>query len=156
MPGFDGHVGPGTDRDTNVGRSQGGCVVHAVTHHRDLSAATLQLLHLGRFVLGEDFREHGVDTEVLRYGIGDGARVPGQHGDFDAALMQRGNGLATFRPDRIRHREDGECAAIAHEIDGRLCALRRGVGGVAETFRHSRFGAAQQGLVLLSRAGPPS
>ena len=54
--GLDRDVGAGADREPEVGLGEGGCVVDAVTDHRDDLALGLQPRHNPRLVLREHIR----------------------------------------------------------------------------------------------------
>jgi hypothetical protein len=57
VPGLDGHIGSGTDGDTNIRGQEGGGIIDAVADHRDALATLLLFLDLGGLLVGSRTRE---------------------------------------------------------------------------------------------------
>ena len=81
---FDRDVGPGTDRDADVGARERRGVVHPVADHRDPEPAALELDDGVLLVLGEDLGEHLVDAELGRNWSATCSGVAGDHDDAHA------------------------------------------------------------------------
>jgi hypothetical protein len=119
---FDGHVGAGTDRNTDVGSSQRGCVVHSIANHRDRHTASLQLRDFGIFVFGQDLCHDFVDAELASDAFGDLLCVSRDEHDAAAHPVQCCNGFSGFWPDLVFERQCADDAMIVHEEENR--ALR--------------------------------
>ena len=63
------------------------------------------------FSLGQHLREHGVDAELARDGVGHRLGVAGEHHDLDARVVQPLHRLARLRADRVGDGERGEAHA---------------------------------------------
>mmetsp|Transcript_42313 Transcript_42313/g.99251 ORF Transcript_42313/g.99251 Transcript_42313/m.99251 type:complete len:221 (+) Transcript_42313:4160-4822(+) len=110
--GLLGGVGAGgAHRETNRRRGKARRVVDAVTHHADGAAGT-QFADGGLLVLRQQLGANLVDAELARNGLRGRRVVAGQHDGRDAELAQRGDGLAAAGLGGVRHREQGEHAAL--------------------------------------------
>jgi len=91
---FDRHVGARADGDGDIRGEQRGRVVHAITHHGDPIARSLELLDLVDLVARQNLGKDRVDSEIRGHRLGYCRRVAGQHHDFDLLLMEPLNRLA--------------------------------------------------------------
>ena len=85
--GFDGDVGAGADRETDVGLREGGGVVDAVADHADEMAFALQAPDLERFVFGQHFGAHASDPDLAGDRGRGAAVVAGDHDDIEAEVL---------------------------------------------------------------------
>src|SRR5262249_39608018 len=85
---LDRNVGPGADREANVGLCERGRVVDAVTHHSDGLTFELKFLHLVRLVVGQHLGKYTFDADLARNGAPRALIVAGQHDYFDAKRLQ--------------------------------------------------------------------
>ena len=75
--------------------------------------------------MGEDH----VDRKLPRNGLGYRVRVSGQHGHFDAELVQPTDGFRRLGTDGIRYGESGQHAIALQQVDD---TLRLGNGLIGE------------------------
>jgi hypothetical protein len=88
--GLDRDVGPGPDRDPDVGLRQGGGIVDPVTHHRhELAFLLLEATDLDRFVFRQDLGHHPLDPYLPSNRIGRASVVPADHRHLDAERPHR-------------------------------------------------------------------
>src|ERR1051326_4854671 len=66
---LDGNTSTRTDGDAQICLRQRRGIVHSITHHGGEQPFTLELLHVVRFVSGQDFGKHSVDAKFATNGL---------------------------------------------------------------------------------------
>ena len=89
---FDGDVGAGADGEADIRAGQGWGVIDAIADHGHGLAGGLQVVQDLGFIGGQDFGEDAVDADLAGDGFGGSLIVTGDHGDFEATGLQRGDG----------------------------------------------------------------
>src|SRR4029079_7282377 len=77
---LDGHVGPGTHGETDIGGGEGGRVVYTIPGERDDVACLAEPFDDVALVVGENLGLDAFDTEPTGYGLGGDSVVPGGEG----------------------------------------------------------------------------
>src|SRR5438094_1917559 len=124
VSGFNGDIGSGADRDAHVSRNKSWRVVHAITDHRHVLSATLELLDLARLLLGEHLGKDGIDSKFAGDRIRDRPGIPGHHQHFNAAVVESAYRFFRFRTYHVRHREHRKQCPFVSEVNRSLAPMR--------------------------------
>ena len=140
-----GHVGAGAHRNPDFGFAQGGRIVDAVAGHRDVLALAPQLLDMGHFSGGFNFRFNGVDAERFRDRGGGAAVVAGQHHDAQTECVKLADGLGGGGLDRIGDGDDARRLAVNRDEHRRLTFFLKFRGRCFERLQARNFFISQKG-----------
>src|SRR5687768_6254145 len=100
---FHRHVGARAHGDSDIGSGERRRVVDAVAGHRHAATLTLELLHFGLLLLGENFRYYFINADLAADGFCRARVIPRHHNDADAGPMELGNRAHGCILDRIRN-----------------------------------------------------
>jgi hypothetical protein len=98
---------------------EGGRVVDVVARHGHHPSFSLEALYRIGFLFGEDLRDHLVDTELLRHGVGGRPVVARKHHDPDPLPVERSDRLRSRPFDGVRDADEpGRLSVHRHEQHG--------------------------------------
>ncbi len=151
---FDRHVGSGADCNADIGLRQSRRVVDPVANHGHTFALLLQLSDIRRFLRGEHFGKHSLDTELARHRFCGAPAVAAHHDRFDPRRVEPPNRLARGRFDGVGNGQDGRRLAIDGHQDrgpsqtGQLVDLREKAVDRNTAIPHQPGIAEQHGLPI--------
>ena len=120
--GFNGNICASADGDTDIGSSEGRCVIDAVTDHGNGQAPSLKLGYFGILIFGEYLGKHLVDAKLCGYGVGDLLSIAGDHDHLFASLMEGIDRDAGFGANLIGQRERTDNCSVAEDVEnGTTC-----------------------------------
>ena len=126
-------VGARGNGDSHVRLREGGGVVDAVADHRDYLLVLLQGLDVVGFVSGQHVCDHTVDAERTGDSLCRLPTVSGEHDNFDALALQRGNGFTRALLYGIGDRDHAHCLAVNCHVRHRLAGARHLVACLIES-----------------------